>query len=856
MAKGPHIRAVGPDAEKDAQSGEVAASLETPETEALQDGCDEGDLDLTAYLEEEPYVVESPRSEWLIPSIAAFLVLAWTGLYGWALQDQLLFAASVSPSEWVRWIVDWSVPVLLIGIGWLLAMRHSRAEASRFARIAALLSQESSELENRLTVVNRELSLAREFLGAQSRELESLGRIASERLSTHAEELQGLIKDNGDQVEAIGSASETALENMTRLRDDLPVVANSARDVSNQVGNAGRTAKEQLDSLVSGFERLNQFGKASENQVNAFDTRVSDTLSGFETQLARVGDVIANRFENVQAQAGSYRNEVDEAEKAALTSLNERMTMLQSETKAISDSIREAEVGAMAQLQQSKERFKEEITKTVEQLDKLDAHAMAASQRRVTELHEEAGRFDDRLAARDRMFVEEIARRQEEFETREAQATELLSQRLADLDDALTERREAQIEEIDKLVAQSSNLGEQVARLSNLIGEIGEKSDTTRASLTADLDQFGETVASKQQALNETQEQLAELTESSIRLLEIIQSGARHSREDLPSSIEVACETLEGLEKRAQEVNGLMLVTDEKADGINTYLIEAKAKIEDTDASIGSLQTKLAEQSDDTLAKIAGLRSGIAQLAEDNDSLASSAQAQLREALTALEEATTSAFDTLDNGAREKIGTLAASISEEAVSGLQASLQKETASAMAELEQAAAQASSAGRDTTAQLRDQLTKVNELTLNLEQRVARARELSEEQVGNDFAQRMALITDSLNSNAIDISNALSTEVSDIAWDSYLKGDRGIFTRRAVSLIDNGEAKDIADLYKNDDEFKANVSRYIHDFEAMLRSMLATRDGNALSVTVLGSDMGKLYVALAQAIERFRQ
>jgi hypothetical protein len=38
-------------------------------------------------------------------------------------------------------------------------------------------------------------------------------------------------------------------------------------------------------------------------------------------------------------------------------------------------------------------------------------------------------------------------------------------------------------------------------------------------------------------------------------------------------------------------------------------------------------------------------------------------------------------------------------------------------------------------------------------------------------------------------------------------------------------------------------------------MLRTMLSTRDGNALGVTLLSSDMGKLYVALAQAIERLR-
>jgi hypothetical protein len=48
---------------------------------------------------------------------------------------------------------------------------------------------------------------------------------------------------------------------------------------------------------------------------------------------------------------------------------------------------------------------------------------------------------------------------------------------------------------------------------------------------------------------------------------------------------------------------------------------------------------------------------------------------------------------------------------------------------------------------------------------------------------------------------------------------------------------------------------VNRYIHDFESMLRNVLATRDGQLLGVTLLSSDNGKLYVALAQAIERLR-
>jgi hypothetical protein len=223
--------------------------------------------------------------------------------------------------------------------------------------------------------------------------------------------------------------------------------------------------------------------------------------------------------------------------------------------------------------------------------------------------------------------------------------------------------------------------------------------------------------------------------------------------------------------------------------------------------------------------------------------------------LGTLETAITQAFAALDEGARKKMLSLAEGMGAEANAVLERTMRNEAAATMGKLEQSASHASGVGREAAIQLRDQLVKVNELTGNLEQRVSRARELAEEQVNNDFARRMVLITDSLNSAAIDINGALDVEVTDTAWDAYLKGDRGIFTRRAVRLIGNGMARDIASLYTSDEAFKANVSRYIHDFEALLRQTLSTRDGHVLSVTMLGSDMGKLYVALAQSIQRLR-
>jgi len=855
MSGGNHIRAVGPKAAQDAQDHSAQAEAET--VDDTPESGDHGEaLELSEYDYEEAYEPASNRFSWIAPTIAIGLIVGWTALYGWAMQDRLMAAASAPPAEWVRWIIDWSVPVLLVCVGWLLSMRHSRAEAKRFAETAALLSTESSELETRLTVVNRELSLAREFLGAQSLELESLGRVASERLTTHASELQNLIKNNGAQVDRIGSASETALSNMASLRDELPVIANSARDVSNQVGNAGRTAHEQLDQLVSGFERLNQFGKASEAQVTSLDKRVGEILTGFEGQLSQIEELISARLETVQAQAGSYRSEVDAAENQALEALKGRVGLLNKETNAVAAQLSDAEKNAVEQVLRSKERVQSEIVKMIEFLDRVDSHGADVSKKKIEELAAQSERFDALLVSRNRQFQEDMAKYQEEFSTREAQATELLAQRLADLDDALTQRREAQTAEAEKLVAQSSAMGEQLDKITALIGEVGQTGETTREGLTAGLEQLSADLAKKREELAETEAKLAELTESGVRLLEIIQSGAKHSREDLPEAIASASETLGSVEERAAALSSVMLGAHDKANGLSNYLIETQSKIESADSSIEALQAKLSEQSEEALSKLEGLRGGFSRLADQSEVYADTTQAKLREALTALEEATTSAFTTLEEGTKDKVSALASDLSKEAVTEIERALRNDTAETVGKLEQAASHASGVGHEATAQLRDQLAKVNELTRNLEQRIARAHEQAEEQVGNDFARRMALITDSLNSNAIDIASSLSTEVTDTSWDAYLKGDRGIFTRRAVRLIDNGDAKDIAELYQRDDAFKSNVSRYIHDFEAMLRAMLSTRDGNALSVTLLGSDIGKLYVVLAQSIERLRQ
>ncbi len=169
---------------------------------------------------------------------------------------------------------------------------------------------------------------------------------------------------------------------------------------------------------------------------------------------------------------------------------------------------------------------------------------------------------------------------------------------------------------------------------------------------------------------------------------------------------------------------------------------------------------------------------------------------------------------------------------------------------------AAADAAVAASDrASGRLAERMRELDNATALVDARLEDARATREVADRDSFSRRVSLLIEALNSASIDIAASFAPEVSDSAWAAYLKGDRGVFTRRAVRLLDAGDARSIARLYDDRPDFRDQVNRYIHDFEAMLRTILAQRDGSPLGVTLLSSDMGKLYVALAQAIERLR-
>lgn len=821
-------------------------------------------------------------SGWLVPALATLALLAWTAFLihsRWAQLGVRPSAASVADA-----IVAWSMPAAAIGVAWLLAMRNSTREVRRFGDAARALSSQSLELENRLCSVNRELSIAREFLGAQTRDLETLGRLATERLSQNAEQLNGLIADNGARIDSIGTVSRAALENMEKLRGQLPVIVSSAKDLTNNIANAGRTAHTQIEDMIGGFNRLNDFGTASERQIANVQTAVEQALGEFNRQCEQLAQLADHRFAELGQRSEAYRTTLDGIEIEALAAMRQRMSALDGEIEQTRGQLEAHEAESLVSLRSRMAALRDEtdvISRALNDEQTRQLEAFKADWSEIEEKQRHTGdalidvyraRIDD-LSARiasleafcgriDQGVTESNLRLSEEMEARRVQLASIATQtatsfaaELTALEQRLDEHQQRHVEHAGTISARSSALNALVGEVEERFAQMTDRTSETELGITATISALVSLQSGLKTSLDQTDGDIARLTNSSVRLLELIQASARHAQDRLPEALAHSEQRLNHHEAKIQSLVAALARSVSDGSALADSIAACETHIIEIDRALEQVQDRFGERAVRQSGELEHLRGAIESIEASTERTAIKARDELAAALAMLADAHDNALAAMQRDETGRIQAFANSVGGESARVLDGVMQERIEDISRRLEQTVTQAATASQTVAAQLRDHLAGFEMQIGTLEARVSAAKERARQEVENDFARRVAVITESLNSNGIDIAAALAQDIADTAWASYLRGDRSIFTRRAVSLLESGEARSIQHVYENDGAFREQVSRYIHDFEAILREVLSTRDGNALAVTLLSSDMGKLYVALAQAIERLR-
>lgn len=729
-----------------------------------RDSADIGEDDWDEYAEED--TAASSAARYIAPTLLVLAVAGWSAFFLWANRD--IFATLLTPKAGITLFTDWCLPVLTAIILYLLYMRNSTREAARFTDISSSLRHESEELEERLKTVNNELSIAREFLTSETRELETLGSQSSAKLSGAASDIRSALGDGLKKMTQLDNVGAAAFKNLEHLREHLPVVINTAKDVTNQIGNAGRTTQTEMTAMVATLKRVGEVGSAANKNLEDLQSSSQQSLD----RLAHTAEAV--------------------------------------------------EVHMSAQLE-----------------------------------HSEAGarRIADVLKDTSNEVIKALKTARIDLAKDASETSSALKSDLQELETTLSTVRAAAFEEEERLKVMASDLNDNIALISANIRNLDNESGDKTAKLAFAMTALEQNSSSLKQALEGGYGVADGLIERIERLLLAIDSSSRELDETLPAAFDRMNEKSESSIFLFNQMNDEVTKMDAQSDALSSKFAETNKILEGQRSSLENLSDLGAAQTDGIIGKIQALSTSIQDVREQNEALAESSGEKLISALLQVKETAKQASEH-SRAALEKSLTASADkfeqVSEEALDRI---IDEKIGSIAPKLEEAVSNAVATTQSTASHLTSQLNAIEEMTTNLEQRILFAKEKAEQSSEENFTRRVALLTESLNSTAIDVTKLLSNEVTDTEWAAYLKGDRGIFARRAVRLLDAGEVREILAEYDANSEFREHVNRYIHDFETMLRGVLSTRDGSAISVTLLSSDIGKLYVALAQAIERLR-
>ncbi len=717
----------------------------------------------------DEYELQEPRRSALAYVLPALLILAfagWTAFFALTYWPEA--QTGLNNNRVVELIVNWAVPALLIAVSWLLMMRNSSREATRFGNVAALLRNESDALNQRMRTVNEEISLAREFLSQNASDLESLGRQSSQKLMDSAQVLTAALADSDEKAKILEAVSQSANTNLEQLRKHLPVVTSAAKDVTNQIGSAGNNAQIHIKELIATLERVSDAGKSVHDYIDGVEVRADDMAVKLEQSLSSSAKLL------------------DVRSTEALDRSAEMATLMDSATQAIANGIAKASGDIDSIFTDSQEHIKSSLSELRQALG-------------------EVGSQTEQEKARIGAMIATIS--------------------------AHIHSSAEQISEVDRVAT------EQTSKLAFAVSALGESTRSVGSALT------------NNQLITQ------QLIEQSHKLLESLGTANHEISETIPAAMDVlsvqlsdgvaqiksALSNAESLE----ELSGSML---EKLNGLEQLIATQRDSM---DALMSQSDAHFAARHEQVDALGSSLRQTQSLLQEMSDE----ANGQLVTALLRVRESTRAAAESSRKILDDELAHISEQLTEQNRTALANALDAQVASMNAAVQEAIERNVELSEAASGLVVKQLAELGEMTTSLESRIADSKNSFESVHDDSFARRMVLLTESLNSTAIDVAKILSNDITDTAWASYLKGDRGVFTRRAVRLLDSGEAKIIANHYGDDSEFREHVNRYVHDFEAIMRLLLSTRDGNAIGVTLLSSDIGKLYVALAQAIERLR-
>ena len=738
----------------------------------------------SALLVEAPLLLENdfdalPTDRLPVVAGAVALVAALGWIVAFGVTNQAISDGPLSLSAVVGLIQGVAPPLVLIALLYLLVVRTSRSETTRFGRVSAAMRGEQGRLEAIMASVTNRIEAERADIAVHAEHLTAIGEDAAERLRTIADHLRGDIATLSRDTEALHQSSQAARNDLTAMLGDMPKAQAQTVEMTATLDAAGLAAHERTGALDAQIAAL------------VARSREADEVAGGAAQklaahLARVEGVSETAGAKLVEAAGTMTSAID----AAL--------------------VRAAEAGDAARkgMEAQGSAMRALVEQSEAALERTGAEASEALALRVEDVTAKLNTLGDLLASHEATSTRLIYG--------VSLGMDMVDERFTAIDTGAEARH-------DRLTTALSGLATHAETLANALDRGGTSADTM----------IGKT---------ET-------------LMTALDATTREIEEALPAAFARLDTSVDASRAKIAEVAPEVSQIEREASSALDRLLDAEKLLSNQRSALealgSELETRLAAgrtSANDLVAAVEGADARTREIAEGATNTLVEAMVRVRETAQVAADRAREALAAVVPDSADRLSAAVKEALQNAVTG-------QVEAQIGELAATAERAVASANTASDRLMRQMLTIAETSAQVEARIAEARSEIEETDRDNFSRRVALLIESLNSTAIDVTKILSNDVTDSAWGAYLKGDRGVFTRRAVRLLDAGEVREIARHYNDEPEFRDQVNRYVHDFEAMLRNVLATRAGSPLGVTLLSSDMGKLYVALAQAIERLR-
>ncbi|MEH3101137.1 hypothetical protein [Sphingomonas adhaesiva] len=599
--------------------------------------------------------------------------------------------------------------------------------------------------------------------------------------------------------------------------------------------------------------RLASIGRGLSEEIDQADVHARALTHSAETARAHLTNLLST-LPRAQEETHELTLSIDQAAIVA----SEHTAALDAQVAALTARGREAETvtsGAAEKLAAYMQRMEVTSETAGARLESVTSNAAAAVDALLDRTAAAIDESRKGIAAQGDAMLAMVSANQTALDQSARESAEALAERISLIEiviERIASRLDAQQASGRTLFSQlEDGLNRADSRFEALHVNGTERSQQLAATVSA-LQVTTEALTRAMDMGNDTAERTIATTEN---LLVALDAAAREMDETMPEAIarlesRVAA-TKQVVVAAKPELLALVTAAESTHDAI-----EAVAQVvADQRHTVEALTVKLNEVLDKGRGQADLIGNAVEQAARRADDLTEEAAPRLLEALLRVRETAATAAEHAREALSRVIPEAANAMEIAGVAALERAVESGVANQVQQVAQVAEAAVAAAGRAGERLEQQLQGIEATIALVDQRLEEARAAAEESEHESFARRASLLIEALNSASIDLTRTFAPEISDSAWAAYLKGDRGVFTRRAVRLLDGSEQRDVARLYDDNPQFREQVNRYIHDFEAMLRTILAQRDGSPLGVTLLSSDMGKLYVALAQAIERLR-